>query len=77
MRETVLGLVRAVAPRRAAVELTADTDLGFPGYGLTILEYLQLLDRVAELYGVGLPEGPWPRSVTAIAEQVSAARSRR
>lgn len=61
-------LVQLVAPRRAQTELEAETDLGFGGYGLTIVEYLTLLDRVEADYGVRLADGIWPHSLAEIAD---------
>ena len=71
MHEALRALVRLVAPRRAHIDLEDQTDLGFGGYGLTIVEYLRLLDRIEGDYGVRLPEGIWPHSVAEIAEIVA------
>jgi hypothetical protein len=71
VHETLRELVHLVAPRRGSIDLEPDTDLGFGGYGVTIVEYLRLLDRVGGCYGARLPQGGWPHSVEEIADQLT------
>jgi hypothetical protein len=70
LERALLELVDEVAPRKGAVEIDAATDLGFDGFGMTIVEYLVLLDRVHDRWGGGGLERVWPHTVAGIAELV-------
>jgi hypothetical protein len=63
-----VDLVSELAPRFGRPAPGVDEDLGFGGYGLTLVEYLQVLDAV---YGGGANPGgrhpdEWPDTIRGL-----------
>ncbi|MFB6719669.1 hypothetical protein ACFCV3_05880 [Kribbella sp. NPDC056345] len=63
-----VGLVSRLAPRFGRPAPGPDEDLGFGGYGLTLPEYLQVLDAVLAGSGADPGSGPeaWPDTIRTL-----------
>lgn len=64
----IRALLEEVAPRRGQEPPALDTGLGYGGYGLTLIEYLWLRQRVEEVYRVPFHDGAWPVTVREFIE---------
>lgn len=60
MLDELRALVGEVAPREDGVLPQPDEDLGYGGYGLTLLEYLAVRDAVERRWEVRLDDRTWP-----------------
>lgn len=66
MYDALRSLVQQVAPRKDHIDVEPGTDLGFGGYGMTIIEYLVLLDRIESDHGGLCGDVPWPHTLEEI-----------
>jgi acyl carrier protein len=71
-RETILGLLADIAPEADLTQLADDVDLR-DAVDLDSLDFLNLIERLAERTGVDVPENDYPdvRTLGGLSEYVA------